>query len=78
MWPTPAEAADLETWVAAPSKKETARFLDIVMTLRQSTTVSAPTRESSRPAPVLTSTPVAREAATTSWPRWRRDLEEWT
>jgi hypothetical protein len=40
--------------------------------LARSTTTCVPAMASLRPSPVMVLTPVLGEAATTSWPRWRR------
>src|SRR5438132_13516309 len=76
---------DSATWCRTPAAASAARRLRPEVSKNSSTALSsnegelarsittcAPAMASLRPSPVMLLTPVFGEAATTSWPRWRR------
>ncbi len=66
---TPARTPAFCRLCAAVTKKSVAGCCSADGPVAASTTTSTPCRAASSPVPVITSTPVAREIGTTSWPR---------
>src|SRR6516225_2332230 len=70
--PTPAAASAARRLRPAVSKNSSTALSSNEGEFSRSITTCAPARASLSPSPVMVLTPLSGEAATTSWPRWRR------